>query len=147
MPPKRGLSCCLDANLSYRVAESLRMVGYEIAHVSEWFPGSDRPGVCEARDEDIAHECGSRNYVLITCDKDFHTRWVTTGVLADAGVEVIVFKNELAGLRHQHDQVTTLWRHWETSLCSSEYSHRVWEQGAKGPPVQRRSQRKRPPTA
>lgn len=145
----------LDANLSYRVAEALRLVGHSVRHVSE-VPSLGKgavKGQQPAEDEDIAKWCGQTETVLVTIDSDFQTRWVRSGALKRAGVEVIVFPHDLPGLDEQHRIVTACLPGWQRMLGRDAYGHRVWRHNPprKDPELmigkKRRPRSRRPPVA
>lgn len=121
---------CLDANLSYKVAQALTIVELPFVHVAEALPTP--PGTPRGRqprpDSDVAKWCGQTSHVLVTIDTDFHTRWIKTGLLAAHGVEVVVFSEDLKGLTAQHARVTRHYPYWQSVLGRGPYLHRVWMQ-------------------
>ncbi len=86
-------------------------------------------GWCDVDDREIARWCAEHGLTLVTTDSDFTTRWVKSGVLAAHGVEVIVFTQDLNGLREQHVRVGKHLPHWIETLGHYPYGYRVWEQG------------------
>lgn len=135
--PERQLKYCLDAQLSYRVAKALQLVGWPVVHVSE-VPELQQAdtvaGQCRAEDPDIAAWCARQGRTLITSDEDFRGRWVRSGELEKHGVEVIVFERELAGLQKQHERITAQMPVWGRTLGPYPPGHRVWVQGEKRQP-------------
>jgi hypothetical protein len=115
------------------VADALALVGYSFMHVHQ-LPGNTAPipGQCDLDDSAIAIWCGKANRVLVTCDQDFRTRWLKSGLLAREGVEVIVFSRNIAGLAEQHRRVTLHLPDWIKLLEQQGYGHRVWEQPTRG---------------
>jgi len=138
-PPDRPrqpdeLGFVLDAQISYRVADALALVGLPFLHVSK-VPGFGDPAVrgrAPVEDADIAKWCGVTGRILVTADGDFKGRWVRSGLLARHGAEVIVFTEELVGLREQHLRITTGYSHWPARLAAHQAGHRVWLQGRRG---------------
>jgi hypothetical protein len=138
---------CLDADISYKVAAALATVELPFLHVTEAIPpppGTPR-GRQPAPDPEVAKWCGQAQYVLVTIDTDFWSRWVKTGLLANCGVEVIVFNEDLKGLEAQHSRVTRHYAFWQETLGKSPYAHRVWSQTRKLEPglIQGRKARRR----
>lgn len=121
---------CLDANLSVKVAQALRTVDHDVQHVSEIAAlGVGRVrGQQPAEDPDIADYCARTETVLVTIDSDFRGRWVKSGTLSRAGVEVIVFTKDLKGLPEQHRIVTGCLPGWYQDLGRQPYAHRIWDQ-------------------
>lgn len=142
---RRGF--CLDANLSYRIAQALQLVEQPVMHVWDALPHrqTGTPGQSRATDEEIARWCAQTEHVLVTVDEDFRGRWVRSGVLAAEGVEVIVFNRPPIGLDEQHLEVTRHLPYWKSTLEKSPYQHRVWAQGSTLGPrlLQGRNRRKR----
>jgi hypothetical protein len=133
------------------VADALNSVGYPLTHVNNAFPQNvgRRPGQNRTPDEEIARWCAQTETVLIATDEDFRGKWVRLGVLANAGVEVIVFDHDLEGLRVQHERITKHFSVWEQELARQPYGYRVWRQGLRSlrpTPVgnKRRRSRSRP---
>lgn len=123
-------SFCLDANLSYRVSKALLIVEHAVSHVSQ-IPAlglAHVRGQQRAEDEEIARWCAQTETVLVTIDSDFQSRWVRSGALQRAGVEVIVFTKDLKGLSEQHRVVTACIPRWCQVLGRDAYAHRVWLQ-------------------
>lgn len=112
------------------MADALRLVEWNICHVCA-LPGNTAtvPGQCNIADERIAEWCAATERVLVTIDSDFRERWVRSGLLAQHGVETIVFTKDLIGLQEQHRRVTLSLPFWEEALGGSPYGHQVWEQG------------------
>ena len=122
------------------MADALASVGEPVIHVSK-VPGfeGDVAGQSPADDETIAKWCAATGRVLVTCDEDFRGRWVRSGLLERHGVEVIVFDEELAGLRAQHREITRHLPHWQQELGLHQPGHRVWLQSRhRNAPRQRR---------
>lgn len=135
------------------MAKALAIVELPFIHVTDALPAP--PGTPRGRlprpDPDIAKWCGMTNYVLVTIDADFHTRWVKSGLLAAHGVEVIVFAADLKGLDEQHARVTRHYPYWQSELGLNPYVHRVWVQTLRkapgliqGKPARRRSRQPKP---
>jgi hypothetical protein len=82
---------CLDANLSYGVAEALAMVQFPFVHVSVAMPqgATGIKGQSRTPDLEIAPWCALTEHVLVTCDEDFRGQWDRGGQLAQHGTEVI----------------------------------------------------------
>ncbi len=120
---------CLDENLSYRVAEALSIVGAPFIHISK-VPGLEgkQQGRSGADDETVARWCEAKNRVLVTCDSDFRGRWVRSSLLAQVGVELIVFNWQVRGLQEQHRQITRRYNSWINQLSAHPQGHRVWLQ-------------------
>lgn len=113
------------------MAEALKLCGYPITHVTEVLPGGATavPGRNRTPDDVIASWCARTEHVLVTIDEDFRGKWLRSGLLASAGVEVITFDREVAGLRAQHERITKHFPWWEQELSKQPYGHRVWTQG------------------
>ena len=93
----RDIRFCLDANISPRAAAGID----NVIHVSEVEALSrTHGGHSNAHDYDIALWCAENGYVLVTCDSDFRSRRQRTQSIQEAGVEVVVFTYELAGLNN-----------------------------------------------
>jgi hypothetical protein len=89
------------------------------------------PGQSNVEDPDIAKWVADSERVLVTIDSDFRTRWIKTGLLQRHGVEVIVFTQDLKGLREQFGRVVKHLPYWATDLREYPYGYRVWEQSQK----------------
>lgn len=124
---------CLDENLSYKVAEALRVVGVPLLHVSR-VPGlgGAKAGQSGADDATVAKWCSATGYVLITCDNDFRAKWVRSGLLASLGVETIVFGWQPRGAKEQHRLITGFYDKWTDQLKHHTAGHRVWLQPKRG---------------
>lgn len=124
----------LDANLSYRVADALKIVRLRYEHVSK-VPGmgDSKVGISRAPDETIAKWCGATGHVLITVDDDFKGRRARTRLLTTLGAEVIVLSFQPIGLEEQHRAITHFRPKWLTTLCEEDSGERVWEQKRTGP--------------
>lgn len=127
----RSRRYCLDANLSYRLAEALSLVGWPVEHVSS-VPGLGTdglaPGRCDAEDPEIGRWCRDTNTVLVTFDDDFKVRRARAWSLTDGGAEVILFEYALPGLREPHAQLTRLLPAWDRELGRFDYGPRLWSQ-------------------
>jgi hypothetical protein len=88
-------------------------------------------GQCNVQDQDVAPWCSDNGLVLVTIDAGFATRWVKSGLLANHGVEVIVFAKDIKGPRAQHEAITRHLPHWMETLGKVTYGFRVWEQTTK----------------
>ena len=73
---------------------------------------------------------------------DFRGRWMRSGVLANNGVEVIVFTQDLEGLDEQHRIVTKWLPRWKSELGRNPYRYRVWDQPVNRP-IRRRPSKHR----
>ena len=115
------------------MAQALATVELPFMHVTDALPAP--PGTPRGRlprpDSDVAKWCGQAGRVLVTIDTDFYTRWIKSGLLAQHGVEVIVFTEDLKGLEHQHARVTKHYPWWQKELGAQPYMHRVWVQTSK----------------
>jgi hypothetical protein len=129
-------SFCLDANLSYKVGDALALVELPITHVYRALPAQAgaRVGQCNASDADISAWCARTEHVLVTSDREFYGRWIRSGMLAEHGVEVIVFSELIPGLAEQHRRVTKHLPAWISVLGVNPYAHRVWVQTARQNP-------------
>lgn len=128
---RRSLRFCLDANISYKVAQALATVELPFTHVAlEPSLGTGRVrGQQPASDKDIAEFCAKTEHVLVTIDSDFRGSWERSGVLARAGVEVIVFTTDLVRLEEQHRVVTACLPGWRRELeAITPYGYRRWNQ-------------------
>ena len=72
------------------MAEALKLCGYPITHVTEVLPGGATgvPGRNRTPDDVIASWCAHTGRALVTIDEDFRGKWLRSGLLANAGVEV-----------------------------------------------------------
>ncbi len=86
------------------------------------------PGQNNAPDPVIAERCANQRIVLVTTDSGFRGRWLRSGVLANHGVEVIVFTQDLVGLPEQHRIITKHLPRWKSELGRNRYGYRVWQQ-------------------
>lgn len=118
------------------MAEALALVGHDVIHVARAIPPPPGtvPGQQPAKDPTIARWCAQTAHVLVTTDGDFRGRWVRSKLLAQHGVEVIVFDKEIVGLAEQHRQVTLHLPHWNSELGRHPYGYRVWLQRLNGKP-------------
>ncbi len=109
---------------------ALDTVEQPVTHVTQLCPEytTSTPGQNRAPDELIAERCADGQIVLVTVDSDFRGRWLRTGVLANHGVEVIVFTKDLEGLDQQHQVVTRWLPNWKSELGKKPYGYRVWDQ-------------------
>lgn len=144
--PKYPRSYCLDAPISYRVAEALRWVGWDFVHVSEVealrVPDT-MTGQCKSPDELIAPWCVDNRKVLVTVDADFKGRSARSRLLAQQGLEVIVFDKEIKGALEQHARVTYHLPFWEQALGSQPYGQRIWTQSFHRKGLKQEGQRRR----
>jgi len=104
-------------------------------------------GQCNVQDEDVAPWCADNRFVLVTIDRGFKTRWIKSGLLADHGVEVIVFAKDIKGPRAQHEAITKRLPHWMAVLGQYPYGFRVWEQTEKLVPSWRHGNKKKLPSS
>ena len=123
----------LDANLSYRVSDSLKVVDLPFLHVSQ-LPGfgSDVAGRSPAADEEIAKWCSASGWILVTVDDDFKGRTTRTRLLTTLGAEVVVLDWQPLGLQEQHREITRLYHRWVQDLSSEAAGQRVWLQKRTG---------------
>lgn len=129
---------CLDANISYRVADALSLVTWPVTHVSLVEElGSDDflPGRSDATDADIGRWCGETRTVLITLDDDFNARRARAWTMADEGAEVVLLEYDVRGVRQPHAEITRLLPVWERELGRYEYGPRLWRQTRNRKPV------------
>jgi hypothetical protein len=120
-------------------------VAVAVIHVSQALPSGATavPGQNRTPDNVIAHWCAQTEHVLVTTDEDFRGRWLRSGLLAAAGVEVITFDHDIPGLRQQHARITKHFPWWEGELCKRPYGHRVWIQRQRNPPTMTKSSARR----
>lgn len=124
---------CLDANLSFRVAEAIDPNVADVIHVSRVAAlASTARGRSDASDEDVACWCAANERVLVTCDDDFRGRRARTAGLTELGLEVIVFVAQLRGLQHQIDSISCRLIAWQDQLGALPYGPRAWIQYSKG---------------
>lgn len=125
---------CLDANLSYRVVESVTPDSDTLVHVSR-VPEltAEVRGRPDAPDRAIAAWCAENRVVLVTCDDDFRGRRTRTRELVASGLEVIVFAHEIRGLGNQIDVISRNLNRWQNKLARYPYGSRVWIQYRTGP--------------
>lgn len=120
---------CIDACLSYRVAESVD----DLSHVSllpELQEYVIAPGQCSARDREIVEVCAEIQLVIVICDDGL--RRLTRGeALVDKGAEVILFTYELTGLKTHIRTVTRLLPRWQQRL-SHPFAGNLWLQRRRG---------------
>ncbi|MDE0700184.1 MAG: hypothetical protein F4Y27_02890 [Acidimicrobiaceae bacterium] len=129
----RSVGFCLDANVSYRVADAIDPSVANIIHVSRVDELSvSATGGSNASDEEIAAWCATKELVLVTCDDDFRGRNARTASLSSLGLEVIVFVAQLAGLRNQIETISQQVPAWEKQLAPMPYGPRVWIQYSRG---------------
>lgn len=129
----RSVGFCLDANLSYRVADAIDLNVADIIHVSRIDELSiSASGSSNASDDEIAAWCATNERVLVTCDDDFRGRNARTTGLTSLGLEVIVFVAQLAGLRNQIESISRWVPAWEKQLAPMPYGARVWIQRSRG---------------
>ena len=125
----RDTRFCLDANISPRAAAGID----NVIHVSEVDALSrTHGGHSNADDYDIAVWCADNGYVLVTCDSDFRSRRQRAQSIQQAGVEVVVFTYELAGLSNHISTVARRVPLWEQKLSGVAYAPRVWLQHRRG---------------
>ncbi len=125
----RDIRFCLDANISPRAAAGID----NVIHVSEVDALSrTHGGHSDAHDYDIAAWCAENDYVLVTCDSDFRTRQQRAQAIQEAGVEVVVFTYELAGLSNHVSTIARRVPLWEQRLGQLPYAPRVWLQHRRG---------------
>lgn len=129
----KDLKFLLDANLSYRVSDALKMVELPFLHVSQ-VPGfeEDVVGRSAAPDEQIAKWCEAAGRILVTVDDDFKGRTARTQLLTTLGLEVVVFDWQPVGLSEQHRVVTRYYHQWLVDLIEESAGPRVWVQGKRG---------------
>ncbi len=90
------MSFCLDANISYLVADVIEPSA-DVVHVSRVGALSTTSrGRSNAPDEDVARWCTANERVLVTCDDDFRGRRTRTAGFTETGLEVIVFRCTVA---------------------------------------------------
>ena len=124
---------CLDANLSFRVAEAIDPNVADVIHVSRVAAlAATARGRSDASDEDVARWCAAHERVLVTCDDDFRGRSARTAGLTELGLEVIVFVAELRGLHNQIDTISRRVTAWQDQLGVSPYGPRAWIQYSRG---------------
>lgn len=124
---------CLDANLSFRVAEASDPNVADVIHVSRVAAlASAARGRSDASDEDVARWCVASERVLVTCDDDFRGRSARTAELTELGLEVIVFVVQLRGLDNQVDTIFRRVTTWQHQLDALPYGPRAWGQYYKG---------------
>lgn len=124
---------CLDANLSFRVAEAIDPSVADVIHVSRVAElTSASRGRSDAPDEDVARWCAANERVLVTCDDDFRGRRARSAGLAELGLEVIVFVAQLRGLHSQTDTISRKVSAWQDQLGALPYGPRAWIQYARG---------------
>lgn len=125
----RDIRFCLDANISPRAAADIN----NVIHVSEVDALSrTHGGHSNADDYDIAVWCAKNSYVLVTCDSDFRSRRQRAQSIQQAGVEVVVFTYELAGVSNHISTVARRVPLWEQKLRGIAYAPRVWLQHRHG---------------
>lgn len=127
------LAFLLDANLSYRVSDALKMVELPFLHVSE-VPGfeGEVAGQSPASDERIAKWCAVMKRILVTVDDDFKGRTARNALLSTLGAEVIVLDWQPTGLAERHRFVTHFYHRWIEDLSHFEAGPRVWIQKRAG---------------
>ncbi len=120
---------CLDANLSFRVAEAIDPNVADVIHVSRVAAlAAVARGQSDAPDEDVARWCAANERVLVTCDDDFRGRTARTAGLTELGLEVIVFVAQLRGLDNQVDTISHRVTTWQDQLGALPYGPRAWIQ-------------------
>ena len=128
-----GVRFCLDANLSFRVAEAIDPNVADVIHVSRITAlASAARGRSDASDEDVARWCATHERVLVTCDDDFRGRTARTAGLTELGLEVIVFVAQMRGLRNQTDTISRRVNAWQDQLGALPYGPRAWVQYSRG---------------
>ncbi|MDE0162660.1 MAG: DUF5615 family PIN-like protein [Acidimicrobiaceae bacterium] len=126
---------CLDANLSFRVAEAIDPNVADVIHVSRVAAlASSARGRSDASDEDVARWCAANERVLVTCDDDFRGRRARTSGLTELGLEVIMFVAQLRGLQYQIDTIARRVTAWQDHLGVLLYGPRTWIQYSRGRP-------------
>ena len=130
------------------MADSLALV-WPVQHIRTHPENtSDVEGQCNVVDERVAPWCAENGLVLVTIDSGFQARWVKTGLLAQNGLEVIVFSQDLKGPREQHSRISRHLPHWIETLNEYDYGYRVWSQGPQNKPeIRIGGKRKRPVSA
>lgn len=122
---------CLDASLSYRLAEALVLVSWPVTHVS-LVPGLVSEGLpsgqCDATDPEIGRWCRDTGTVLVTLDDDFSAKRARAWSLTEGGAEVILFEYEMRGLREPHAHLTRALPAWDRELGRYDYGPRLWGQ-------------------
>ena len=107
----------------------MAMVEEPFTHVVDVFPEDVViPGQNKAADGKIAEWCAENQRVLVTVDSDFSGRWLRTGLLAQHGVEVIVFMKDIEGLSLQYQLIAKHLPMWQALLRPKPYGYRVWDQ-------------------
>ena len=128
-----GVRFCLDANLSFRVAEAIDPSIADVIHVSRIAAlASTARGRSDASDEDVARWCAANERVLVTCDDDFRGRNARTTGLTETGLEVIVLVAQLRGLQNQIDTISRRVTAWQRHLDAMPYGPRAWVQYSRG---------------
>lgn len=120
---------CLDANISPRASADID----NVIHVSVVDALSrTHGGHSNADDYDIAAWCEKNSYVSVTCDSDFRSRRQRAQSIQQAGVEVVVFTHELAGVSNHISTLAKRVPLWEQKLSGVAYAPRVWLQHRRG---------------
>jgi predicted nuclease of predicted toxin-antitoxin system len=127
------LSFCLDAGISYRVAEALAGVGVDIVHVSqvgELLTGREHgPGQCNAEDSVIAQWTVREGRILIALDDDHNSAGDSRAqALVGSGVEVIWFSEDVKGALRQLVEISRRIDGWRSRLGQEDRQPRVWVQ-------------------
>lgn len=141
-------SFCLDADLSYRVADALAPF-WSICHISAHPENpSTTVGQCSLGDDALAPWIAENKLVYVTIDSGFSGRWVKSGLLSDHGIEAIVFTRDIKGDREQMSRITRHLPNWQEALADYDYGFRVWEQSEhrRLPWIRHGNKTKRPPT-
>ncbi len=119
----------LDAGFSYKLGRGLDLIGLPFIHVFDVpeFEKYRMPTIGHTRvpDEEIAAYCGDRRHVLVAFDKGFHGRYVRTGLLRKADLEVIVMP-QVIGVDGQLLRIAECYSSWQQILCRQPYGYRVW---------------------
>ena len=132
-PNPRRVRFCLDANISYLVADVIDPAVADIVHVSRVEAlSTTSSGRSNAPDEAVARWCAADERVLVTCDDDFRGRTARTAGLAESGLEVIVFSAQLSGLQNQIDTISRRVTSWQDQLGGLPYGPRIWIQYSRG---------------
>lgn len=125
------LRYCLDAGFSQEAAERVRAEDIDVIHVTE-IPDLAMPGGASAEgpmpDATIAAWCNSNGRILVVIDPEWAGRSPRASAFRDAGIEVICFNVDVAGVVAQRKAVVDHVSHWEAALGAVEREPRVWLQ-------------------
>lgn len=119
----------LDENLSWRVAQALRLTDYPVTHV-ELEDGLGKGAV----DERIVPWCGEHGHVWVTVDHDPRARHIRFAMLGEHQVHAIILDPEPKGLREQLWRIVTRFEDWEHTLATTRRAGVVWRQSRRGQP-------------